>query len=48
VLGDAPPERYERALEICVKDPNVQGILILLAPQAVTDPTETARSVRQD
>ena len=43
VLGDAPPERYERALEICAKDPNVQGILILLAPQAVTDPTDTAR-----
>jgi acetyltransferase len=43
VLGDAPPERYERALEICAKDPGVQGILILLAPQAVTDPTSTAR-----
>ncbi|MBI2805832.1 MAG: bifunctional acetate--CoA ligase family protein/GNAT family N-acetyltransferase [Planctomycetes bacterium] len=43
VLGDAPPERYERALEICAQDPNVQGILILLAPQAVTEPTETAR-----
>jgi acetyltransferase len=43
VLGDAPPTRYEQALEICSKDPNVQGILILLAPQAVTDPTETAR-----
>jgi acetyltransferase len=43
VLGDAPPERYERALEICAKDPGVEGVLILLAPQAVTDPTETAR-----
>lgn len=43
VLGDAPPERYERALEICAKDPNVQGVLILLAPQAVTDPTVTAK-----
>jgi acetyltransferase len=43
VLGDAPPERYERALEVCAKDPGVEGVLILLAPQAVTDPTETAR-----
>jgi acetyltransferase len=43
VLGDAPPERYEQAVTICAKDPNVQGILILLAPQAVTNPTETAR-----
>ena len=43
VLGDAPPERYEQAVTICAKDPNVQGILILLAPQAVTNPTETAQ-----
>jgi acetyltransferase len=43
VLGDAPPDRYELAVEVCANDPNVQGILILLAPQAVTDPTETAR-----
>jgi acetyltransferase len=42
VLGDAPPERFEQAVETCANDPNVQGILILLAPQAVTDPTETA------
>src|SRR5206468_5773625 len=39
----APPERYERALQTCAKDPGVDGVLILLAPQAVTDPTETAR-----
>jgi acetyltransferase len=38
-----PPERYERALEICAKDPGVGGVLILLAPQAVTDPTDTAQ-----
>src|ERR1022692_2520916 len=43
VLGDAPPESYEKAVEICVRDPNVQGVLILLAPQAVTNPTETAQ-----
>jgi acetyltransferase len=43
VLGDAPPESYEKAVEICARDPNVQGVLILLAPQAVTNPTETAQ-----
>jgi acetyltransferase len=43
VLGDAPPDRYEKAVEICVKDPNTQGVLILLTPQAMSDPTETAR-----
>ncbi len=31
------------AVEVCAKDPNVQGLLVLLTPQAMTDPTETAR-----
>jgi acetyltransferase len=43
ILGDATPERYEIAVGACRKDPGVQGILILLSPQAMTDPTETAR-----
>ena len=29
----------------CAKDATVQGVLILLTPQAMTDPTETARQV---
>lgn len=45
VLGDATPERYRRAADICARDPNVQGLLILLTPQAMTDPTETARQM---
>ncbi|HZZ80562.1 MAG TPA: bifunctional acetate--CoA ligase family protein/GNAT family N-acetyltransferase [Gemmataceae bacterium] len=45
VLGDATPERYKQAMEICAKDPNVQGLLVLLTPQAMTDPTLTARQV---
>jgi acetyltransferase len=45
LLGDATPERYRQAVEICAKDPNVQGLLILLTPQAMTDPTETARQL---
>lgn len=43
VLGDAPPERYETAVEVCARDENVQGLLVLLTPQAMSDPTETAR-----
>jgi acetyltransferase len=43
VLGDATPERYRQAVEVCAKDPGAQGLLILLTPQAMTDPTETAR-----
>jgi acetyltransferase len=45
ILGDAPPERYRQAVEICARDPNVQGLLVLLTPQAMTDPTETARQI---
>jgi acetyltransferase len=45
ILGDAPPERYRVAVEACAKDPNVQGILVLLSPQAMTDPTATAQKL---
>jgi acetyltransferase len=45
VLGDATPERYKQAMEICAKDPNVQGLLVLLTPQAMTDPTLTAHQI---
>jgi acetyltransferase len=45
ILGDATPQRYRLAVEACAKDANVQGILVLLTPQAMTDPTETARQL---
>jgi acetyltransferase len=45
ILGDATAERYRLAVEKCAADPNVQGLLVLLTPQAMTDPTETARQV---
>jgi acetyltransferase len=45
VLGDANPERYRQVVEIIARDDNVDGLLILLTPQAMTDPTETARQV---
>src|SRR5205085_6413112 len=45
VLGDATPERYRKAVEILVRDGGVQGLLVLLTPQAMTDPTETARQL---
>jgi len=45
ILGDASPERYERVVNICLKDSGVNGLLIILAPQAVTRPTEVAESL---
>ncbi len=47
VLGDAGPEQYARAVELCAKDKNVDGILVILTPQAMTDPTEVAKKVAE-
>ena len=46
ILGDASPERYSKALEIAAKDPNSDGILVILTPQAMTDPTKTAEELK--
>jgi acetyltransferase len=45
VLGDASPERYVQALEAVLADPGVDAALVILTPQAMTDPTATARAV---
>jgi acetyltransferase len=47
ILGDADPQRYARALEVTAKDPNIDGLLAILTPQAMTDPTATAEHLRQ-
>lgn len=45
VLGDARADRYRFALECVSGDPNVDGLLVLLTPQAMTEIEATARSV---
>jgi acetyltransferase len=45
VLGDAPPDRYARAMSIVLEDEQVDAVLVILTPQAMTDPTETARVI---
>ncbi len=45
VLGDAGPERFAQALEIVLRDPGSHGCLVILTPQAMTDPTATAAKV---
>jgi acetyltransferase len=45
ILGDASPERYAKALEIAANDPNSDGMLVILTPQAMTDPTRTAEEL---
>jgi acetyltransferase len=46
IIGDAEPERYAKALEIAANDPNSDGMLIILTPQAMTDPTKTAEALK--
>lgn len=43
VLGDALPERYETAFRTAQIDESVDGIVIILSPQSMTDPAETIR-----
>ena len=45
IIGDAPPERYKDAVDICLKDPDVDGVLVILTPQAMTRPLEVAEAV---
>ncbi len=46
ILGDATPERYAKALEIAAKDSTSDGLLVVLTPQAMTDPTQTAERLK--
>ena len=45
IIGDASPARYAKALEVAAKDPNSDGMLVILTPQAMTDPTKTAEEL---
>jgi len=48
VLGDADPQRYVEALKAAQQDPAVDGIIVLLTPQAMTRPAETARAIAEN
>jgi len=45
VLGDARSDRYARAMEIVAQDPNVDGMLCIVTPQAMTEIVETANAI---
>jgi len=45
LLGEANAETYARAVEIVQRDPNTDGALVILTPQAMTDATETAKQI---
>ncbi|CAN5633245.1 bifunctional acetate--CoA ligase family protein/GNAT family N-acetyltransferase [soil metagenome] len=45
IIGDAPPDRYAAALDVLSRDPETDGLLVILTPQAMTDPTKTAQQL---
>jgi acetyltransferase len=47
VLGDARADRYRFALEQVIESPSVDGILVILTPQAMTEIVETAEVIAE-
>lgn len=45
ILGDADGDRYEQAVRACVEDVKIKSLLILLTPQAMTNPADVARRI---
>lgn len=45
VLGDASAEIYRKAVDAVIKDPQSDGVLVILTPQDMTDPTATAEQI---
>jgi acetyltransferase len=45
VLGDAKAERYRAAVEACLNDDNVDGIVVIFTQQALSEPVEIAKGI---
>jgi acetyltransferase len=45
IIGDAQADRYQHAVQACLEDPGVDGVLTILTPQAMTRPLEAANAV---
>lgn len=45
ILGDASAVRYGNAVSACLDDPTVDGVLVMLTPQAMTDVTACADAI---
>jgi acetyltransferase len=46
VLGDASPEKYARVVEVAAHDRNVDGLLAVICPQGMAEPTQTAEHLK--
>jgi acetyltransferase len=46
VIGDAGPDRYAAAVDIAAKDPNSDGLLVIMTPQGMTSATDIAEKLK--
>src|SRR5581483_5383180 len=46
ILGDANPEQYAKVVAIAAEDPNADGLLAVICPQGMADPTQTAEHLK--
>lgn len=45
LLGDAGAEKYRKAIELCLEDDNVDGVLAILTPQSMTNSTRISEEI---
>ena len=45
ILGDADVERYVKTIRACIRDPNIDGIIVIYTPQGAAQSTSLARKV---
>ena len=48
VLGDADVDRYRSAIKAVLEGPNVDGVLVMLTPQAMTRATDVAKALIEE
>jgi acetyltransferase len=45
IIGDASPERWRQAVEICASDPGIDGLIIIFIPQALSNATAVSGAI---
>ena len=45
ILGDANAKDYKKAVQTCIEDKNVDGVLVILTPQSMTDSVKIAEEI---
>ena len=46
ILGDAHPDKYAKVVDITLQDENVDGLLAVICPQGMAEPTQTAEHLK--